>query len=101
MNIGETLRRLRKRKGLSQQELAEQANISRTYISQIESGESNPTIDTIESLGKVLDIPFPIISFLSLDINTIPENKREDYRKIEPAIMSMVEDFFFAGEANY
>lgn len=95
MNIGVTLKKLRKRKGLSQQEVADKSNISRTYISQIESGEFNPTVETLESIGKVLCIPFPIISFLSLDINSIPESRREDYLKIEPTITAMIEEFFF------
>jgi transcriptional regulator with XRE-family HTH domain len=100
MNIGITLRNIRKRKGLSQQDLALKANISRTYISQIEKGECNPTIDILDSICKVLEIPFPILSFLSLDIKSIPENKREDYLKIEPAIIAMIEKFFIDGETK-
>ena len=95
MNIGVTLKKLRKKRGLSQQDVSEKANLSRTYISQIESGACNPTVETLESIGEVLCIPFPIISFLSLDINSIPENKRDDYRLIEPSITAMIDDFFF------
>jgi len=94
MNIGETLRRLRKTKGLSQQTVAEGAKISRTHLSLIESGDCNPTIDTLDSIGKVLNIPFPILSFLSLDIKSIPEHKRKDFLEMEPTIMAMIEDFF-------
>jgi transcriptional regulator with XRE-family HTH domain len=93
MTIGKTLRMLRKKRGLSQQDVAEKSNISRTYISQIERGDRNPSIDILESIGTGLCIPFPIISFLSLDINSIPENKREDFLKIEPIILSMIEDY--------
>lgn len=96
MNIGDTLRMLRKKRGLSQQDVAEKSNISRTYISQIERGDRNPSIDILESIGTGLSIPFPIISFLSLDINSIPESRREDYLKIEPTIMRMLDEFLFA-----
>lgn len=95
MNIGETLQRLRKRKGLSQLTVSQNANISRTHLSQIENGESNPTLETLDSIGKALNIPFPILSFLSLDINSIPESKREGYLEIEPAIKAMIEEYFF------
>jgi transcriptional regulator with XRE-family HTH domain len=94
MNIGETLKKLRKRRGLSQQEVSEKSNISRTYISLIEKGECNPSIELLESIGKVLCIPFPIISFMSFDINSIPENRRETYRNLEPAINNMIEEYF-------
>ena len=96
MNLGKTVRMLRRKKGLSQQELADKASISRTYLSQIESGACNPTIDLLENIGKELCIPFPIISFLSMDIESIPESRREDYLKIEPTIMRMIEGFLFA-----
>jgi transcriptional regulator with XRE-family HTH domain len=86
---------LRRKKGFSQQELADKANISRTYLSQIESGGCNPTIELLENIGKELCVPFPIISFLSLDIKSIPESRREDYLKIEPTIMRMIEEFLF------
>lgn len=95
MNIGETLQRLRKRKGLSQLTVSQNANISRTHLSQIENGESNPTLETLDNIGKALNIPFPILSFLSLDINSIPESKREGYLEIEPAIKAMIEEYFF------
>lgn len=93
MNLGKTVRMLRRKKGLSQQELADKASISRTYLSQIESGACNPTIDLLENIGKELCIPFPIISFLSLDVKSIPESRREDFLTIEPTIMRMIDDF--------
>ncbi len=95
MDIGETLRGLRKRKGLSQKKLAELTNISPTYISQIENGKRNPTIEIFEVIGKVLNVPFPIISFWSLDIDSIPKEKRKDYLRIEPALKAMLSEVFF------
>ena len=97
MNIGITIRKIRKRKKLSQKELSRISNISQTYISQIESGEKNPSIAIIEKIGDVLNVPFQIISFLSLDndISSIPESKQESYKQIEPAVKAMIEEFFF------
>jgi XRE family transcriptional regulator, regulator of sulfur utilization len=97
MEIGAILKNLRKRKGLSQQNVADKANISRAYISQIENGETNPSIDTLESIGKVLCIPLPLISFLTLDFNSIPERKREDFLKIRPTILDLVEEYLQNG----
>lgn len=49
----------RKRKGLTQMELAECINISRTYISNIEAPKTcvNPTLDVILNIADALDIP--------------------------------------------
>ena len=54
--FGEKLRILRKRRDLSQEELAEKANLHPTYIGVIERGEQAPTLDTIEKIANALDI---------------------------------------------
>ena len=50
------LRRLRKAKGLSQEALAHEAEIDRTYVSALERGLYAATIDTIVSLAKMLGV---------------------------------------------
>ncbi len=55
--FGENLRELRTEHGLSQQDLALQADINKNQISNIERGEVNPTITTLNSIAKALKIP--------------------------------------------
>lgn len=55
--FGEKLRRIRTRKGISQEALADKAGLHRTYISSVERGERNVTITTIAKLAEALDIP--------------------------------------------
>lgn len=50
------LRRLRKERGLSQEDFAFEADIHRTYISDLERGARNPTISIVEKLAKALDV---------------------------------------------
>ena len=50
------LRRLRSRKGLSQEQFAFDAGLHRTYISDLERGTRNPTITVVEKLAKSLDV---------------------------------------------
>lgn len=54
--IGKKLRELRKRKGLSQEELAELASINLRTIQRIENNESEPRGNTLNQICKVLDI---------------------------------------------
>jgi len=54
--FGDVLRTLRKEKGLSQERLAIQSGLDRTYISLLERGLRRPTLRTIFSLAKVLDV---------------------------------------------
>jgi transcriptional regulator with XRE-family HTH domain len=50
------LRRLRHAKGLSQEALAYEAGIDRTYISALERGVYSATIDMVAKLASVLDV---------------------------------------------
>jgi transcriptional regulator with XRE-family HTH domain len=52
--VGQNLRRLRLVKGLSQEGLAFEAEIDRTYVSGLERGLENPTILVLSRLAGVL-----------------------------------------------
>lgn len=52
--LGGQLAVLRKRRGITQVELAAQSGVEQADISKIERGISNPTEDTLARLGKVL-----------------------------------------------
>lgn len=54
--FGKKLRELRKKAGISQEELGFRANIHRTYIGAIERGEQNVSINNIHKLAKALRI---------------------------------------------
>lgn len=54
--FGQVLRELREEKKLSQEKLAEYCDLDRTYISLLERGLRQPTITTVFSLSKALDI---------------------------------------------
>lgn len=62
MEIGEiiahNLKKWRMEKNMSQGQLAEKAGISKVIISQIEKGDSNPTINTIWKLTGALELPY-------------------------------------------
>ncbi|GAB5504385.1 helix-turn-helix domain-containing protein [Pyruvatibacter sp.] len=51
------LRRLRQESGWSQEELAYEADLHRTYISDLERGTRNPSVLILEKLGKALGVP--------------------------------------------
>ena len=54
--LGRNLRRLRQEKGWSQESFAFEAQIHRTYVSDLERGARNPTITVVEKLAKALKV---------------------------------------------
>ncbi len=54
--LGLNIRRLREAKGLSQEEFGFQADIHRTYVSDVERGSRNPTITVVEKFAKALSV---------------------------------------------
>ena len=54
--LGLKIKELRKAKGLSQEKLANLAEIDRTYLPTIEKGERNVSIEVVEKLAKALGV---------------------------------------------
>jgi transcriptional regulator with XRE-family HTH domain len=54
--LGRRIRQLRNAKGWSQESLAEQADLDRSYIAGIEVGARNPSLKAIERLAGALSV---------------------------------------------
>ena len=57
--LAQKLRFLRFTRGWSQEVLAELAGLHRTYISQIERGQVNVSVDNLEKLADAFELPVP------------------------------------------
>ncbi len=55
--IGWNLRQLRVERGLSQERLALEAQIDRSYVGRVERGMENVTVSTLEAMAIVLAVP--------------------------------------------
>lgn len=67
--ISEALRLIRVYHDLKQNELADKLNISKSYLSEIESGTKTPTLALVESYAKEFRIPPSAIFFFSESID--------------------------------
>lgn len=65
IDFGKRVRRERLKQQLSQEELAEKANLHRTYIGMIERAEKNITLENIEKIAKGLG--FSLAELMNLD----------------------------------
>lgn len=63
LEFGIKIKEARQRAKLSQEELAELINVDRTYISFLERGKRSPSLETLHSLLKVLNIDLNFIPY--------------------------------------
>lgn len=54
--IGENIKRVREKKGMTQKELAEKCNLATITIRQYESGKREPKTRTLNKIAKALDV---------------------------------------------
>lgn len=92
MNLGESIKLLRKRNGLNQSQLAESCDITVTYLSLIENGKKEPTLSLLKTIANNLQVPLPILLFSALTEDDIPEPRKEFFSVIKPSIDSMLQN---------
>ncbi|HEV2572329.1 MAG TPA: helix-turn-helix transcriptional regulator [Beijerinckiaceae bacterium] len=54
--VGRNFARLRQKKGLTQEAVAERSGISQQYLSGLERGQRNPTVITLYELARALGV---------------------------------------------
>ena len=77
--IGERLKKARLEKNLTQEQLAEQIDVSTVFISQIENGSRKPSLETIYKISIALKIKIDTL----INNDTADENIRDIEKLIE------------------
>jgi transcriptional regulator with XRE-family HTH domain len=54
--FGENMKKIRTEKGMSQGDICRELGLDRAYISNVENGKQNLTINTMEKVAKVLGV---------------------------------------------
>ena len=76
INIGEKLRSLRQKNNLTQKELADRCELSKGFISQLESNQTSPSLSTLEDILTTLGSSFH--EFFSDEQSDNPVCRKED-----------------------
>ncbi len=78
MEFNEKLQELRKRKGITQEELAEALFVSRTAISKWESGRGYPNIDSLKAISKFFSVSIDEL-ICSEEMISVAEVEKKEY----------------------
>ncbi|QEC51950.1 helix-turn-helix protein [Anseongella ginsenosidimutans] len=94
MDLGKTIKDYRVRKGYKQNEFAEKCGLTQAYLSKIENNQKEPTLAVLKTIAGALQLPLPILFFVSMTAEDVDPKKKEAYQMIESSIKGMVENFF-------
>lgn len=94
MNLGDTIKKLRKEKGIKQLHLADSCSITQSYLSNIEANKKEPTLSVLNQISNKLSIPLPIIFFLSMEAEDVTEDKKAIFDTLAPIMkQTLLESF--------
>ena len=88
MEIGKKIMELRKKSGLSQEELAEKVGVARQTISKWELGETSPDLKQSKELSKILNVSLDELA--SNDIKDILVEKTSNTEKLAGLILKLI-----------
>ena len=73
-SFGQAVRRHRELLRLSQEELADRAHLDRTYVSGVERGVRNPTLEVMQKIADALGADLDVIFSTAREIGVHKEN---------------------------
>jgi len=90
MNIGRAIVELRKEKGMNQYELASRADISQSYLSQIENNKKVPSTELIKKLSQKLGQPKAAVLLYALDVTDVAPEKASAFKALNPLLKELL-----------
>jgi transcriptional regulator with XRE-family HTH domain len=90
MDIPQIIITLRKKKNLSQVELANKIGLTQASLSNIESNKKKPHKATIKKICKALEIPEQWFYFLALNDNDLPDPSKERFQLVERELKKII-----------
>ena len=91
MNLGKAIKLCRNQQNLKQSDLAEQSNISVSYLSLLERGKRDPNFSTVQKISSALKIPVNILVFLAADEGELGGISNELAEKLSHTALRLIE----------
>ncbi|GEP50737.1 hypothetical protein FNO01nite_14090 [Flavobacterium noncentrifugens] len=94
MDLGTVIKNIRKDRQHTQSELAALCDITQTYLSQIESNKKEPNLSTLKEISRQLNIPLPVMFYMSINEQDVSPEKREAFNLINSPLKNLIGDVF-------
>lgn len=91
MEFNEKLQELRKQKGLTQEQLAEQLYVSRAAVSKWESGRGYPNIDSLEEISKCFEVSLDELLSSEEILTVAEEDNRQKIHNLQDVVFGLLD----------
>jgi transcriptional regulator with XRE-family HTH domain len=99
MNIGQTIKEMRKERKLKQKDLAKMIGMTSQNLGFIESGKIGLSKKTTAKIIKALNTDEAVLYFRALEEKDVNPKKVELFRSLQPIIVDLVKSYDNAGKA--
>jgi transcriptional regulator with XRE-family HTH domain len=89
-NIGPSIKKLRKLKGITQVQLAKKIDSDASYISSLENGRHPPTLRMLKKISNKLEVPIAFILILGLDEDCFRKKHKTKFNAINQSLQSII-----------
>ncbi len=93
MNIGEAIKTLRTKRGVTQEELAERSGVTQGFLSLVERGEREPALDFIDTVSRALNVPPQLILLLACEQHPRGRRYARPLRRIASALDELLRTY--------
>ena len=93
-NFGFVIRTMRKKRGYRQVDFAEMLGISRSFLSEVETGAKNPSVELLKSISVKIGVPLPVIYLKALNEDEFPKESREEIIQEIKSSIDRIESLF-------
>ena len=94
MDIGSSLKFLRKVKKISQGEAAKSYGISQTFLSQIENNVKRPSLKLLDKICLSYDLPIGVFFWFCINEEDVKSEKQNLYNEMKPTVDKIINDIF-------
>lgn len=93
--LGDGIRTVRKKKKVTQTDLAEMAGQFRSHISQLEGGMRHPSINALKNYAEFLEVHPALFFWFGINRDEIDQDKRAKFDILKPSIDELIDEIFF------
>ncbi len=92
MNLGNTIKICRQKRGYTQAELAGRAKISVSHLCLLEKNKRDPSLSAVNSISAALKIPISVLVLLASQHIEIKELTEKQIEELSRSIMGIMDD---------